>query len=124
MPLQNRVTPLGELVADPARGLVYGNRGCLHDAAGRIRRHYGVRRWILVPPRVQGLAAPEAAAAREVHRAVLSRQRRLHRVALDDVHDGAFVLARRTSSAARVCSAARQVATPRRHDGRAARTRR
>ena len=33
MPLQNRVTPLSELVADPARGLVYGNRGCLHDDA-------------------------------------------------------------------------------------------
>jgi hypothetical protein len=46
MPLQNRVTPLGELVADPARGLVYGNRGCLHDAAGRIVRQYQVRRWI------------------------------------------------------------------------------
>ena len=46
MPLQNRVTPLGELVAHPGRGLVYGNRGCLHDAEGRIRRHYGVRRWI------------------------------------------------------------------------------
>jgi hypothetical protein len=46
VPLQNRVTPLGELVADPARGLVYGNRGCLHDAAGRIRRPYGVKRWI------------------------------------------------------------------------------
>jgi hypothetical protein len=46
MPLQNRVTPLGELVADPARGLVYGNRGCLHDAHGRIRRHYQVKRWI------------------------------------------------------------------------------
>jgi hypothetical protein len=46
MPLQNRVTPLGELVADPARGLVYGNRGCLHDAAGRIVRRYQVRRWI------------------------------------------------------------------------------
>lgn len=46
MPLQNRVTPLGELVADPARGLVYGNRGCLHDAEGRIRRAYQVRRWI------------------------------------------------------------------------------
>ena len=46
MPLQNRVTPLGELIADPARGLVYGNRGCLHDDGGRIRRHYGVRRWI------------------------------------------------------------------------------
>jgi hypothetical protein len=44
--LQNRVTPLGELVADPARGLVYGNRGCLHDAGGRIRRDFAVRRWI------------------------------------------------------------------------------
>jgi hypothetical protein len=46
VPLRNRVTPLGELVADPARGLVYGNRGCLHDDAGRIRRRFGVRRWI------------------------------------------------------------------------------
>ncbi len=46
MPLQNRVTPLGELVAEPGRGLVYGNRGCLHDEAGRIRRRYAVRRWI------------------------------------------------------------------------------
>jgi hypothetical protein len=46
MPLQNRVTPLSELVADPARGLVYGNRGCLHDAAGRIRRIHATRRWI------------------------------------------------------------------------------
>src|SRR3954471_9135338 len=46
MPLQNRVTPLGQLVADPARGLVYGNRGCIHDADGRIRRPYAVKRWI------------------------------------------------------------------------------
>jgi len=46
MPLQNRVTPLGDLVADPARGLVYGNRGCLHDEAGRIRRRYAGKRWI------------------------------------------------------------------------------
>ena len=46
MPLQNRVTPLGELVADPARGLVYGNRGCLHDDSGRIRRRYNGKRWI------------------------------------------------------------------------------
>ena len=46
MPLQNRVTPLGELVADPARGLVYGNRGCLHDETGRIRRRYDGKRWI------------------------------------------------------------------------------
>jgi len=46
VPLQNRVTPLGELVADSARGLVYGNRGCLHDASGRIRRRYNGKRWI------------------------------------------------------------------------------
>src|SRR5207302_4862751 len=46
VPLQNRVTPLGELVADPARGLVYGNRGCLHDTSGRIRRRYNGKRWI------------------------------------------------------------------------------
>jgi hypothetical protein len=46
MALQNRVTPLGDLIADPARGLVYGNRGCLHDDAGRIRRRYAVKRWL------------------------------------------------------------------------------
>lgn len=46
MSLQNRVTPLGELVAVPERGLVYGNRGCLHDAERRIRRQWQVRRWI------------------------------------------------------------------------------
>jgi hypothetical protein len=46
VPLQNRVTPLGELVADSGRGLVYGNRGCLHDEQGRIRRSYNGKRWI------------------------------------------------------------------------------
>jgi hypothetical protein len=37
---------LGELIATPERGLVYGNRGCLHDAAGEIRRLYATKRWI------------------------------------------------------------------------------
>jgi hypothetical protein len=46
MPLRNRVTPLGDLVATSARGLVYGNRGCLHDAAGQIRRRSAGKRWI------------------------------------------------------------------------------
>jgi hypothetical protein len=46
VPLHNRVTPLGDLIADPGRGLVYGNRGCLHDDRGRIRRRYAVKRWI------------------------------------------------------------------------------
>jgi hypothetical protein len=44
--LRNRVTPLGDLIADPARGLVYGNRGCLHNARGEIVRRFAVRRWI------------------------------------------------------------------------------
>ncbi len=46
MPFQNRVTPLGELVATPERGLVYGNRGRLHDEHGIIRRQWQVKRWI------------------------------------------------------------------------------
>jgi hypothetical protein len=46
MPHRNRVTPFGDLVAEPARGLVYGNRGCLHDEHGRIRRRFAGRRWI------------------------------------------------------------------------------
>ena len=46
MPLRNRVTPTSDLVADRARGLVYGNRGCLHDEQGRIRRRYNGKRWI------------------------------------------------------------------------------
>ena len=54
MPLRNRVTPLGELVADPARGLVYGNRGCLHDEHGRIRRRYDGKRWIACRLRFKG----------------------------------------------------------------------
>ena len=46
MALQNRVTPLSEVIAAPARGLVYGNRGCLHDDQRRIRRRYNGKRWI------------------------------------------------------------------------------
>jgi hypothetical protein len=46
MSLQNRMTPLGEPIAVEARGLVYANRGNMHDARKRIRRPYGVKRWI------------------------------------------------------------------------------
>lgn len=41
MPLQNRVTPFGEIVRQPWRGEFTGNRGCLHDGVGEL----GVRRW-------------------------------------------------------------------------------
>ena len=46
MPRQNRVTPFGDIVASPARGTLMGNRGCLHDAAGRITRPYRLTAWI------------------------------------------------------------------------------
>ncbi len=40
-PLQNRVLPTGEIVAHQARGLLMGNRGCIHNAD----RTLGVTRW-------------------------------------------------------------------------------
>ncbi|WP_029031523.1 hypothetical protein [Salinarimonas rosea] len=47
MPLQNRVTPFGALVATPHRGTLMGNRGCLHDAEGRIgSARWRTRAWI------------------------------------------------------------------------------
>jgi hypothetical protein len=54
VPLQNRVTPRGELIATPERGLVYGNRGCLHDAGGEIRRHHNGKLWIACRLRFRG----------------------------------------------------------------------
>ena len=41
MPLQNRVTPFGEIVSSAARGLLMGNRGILHNDEGRL----GAGRW-------------------------------------------------------------------------------
>lgn len=41
MPLQNRVTPFGEIVAHSARGTLMGNRGCLHND----QRTLGSKRW-------------------------------------------------------------------------------
>jgi hypothetical protein len=58
MPHRNRATPLGELVADPARGTVFGNRGCLHDDDGRIRRRYAGRRWIACRLEFRGRRRP------------------------------------------------------------------
>lgn len=49
MPLQNRVTPFGEIVAISARGLLMGNRGGrLHDPATKLLsgRRWASRAWI------------------------------------------------------------------------------
>lgn len=56
MPLQNRVTPFGALVAAPQRGLFTGNRGVIHDPVGRtlLARRWSTKAWIvcdLVHPR-------------------------------------------------------------------------
>ncbi len=47
MPLQNRVTPFGDLIATPERGLMFGNRGVLHNRERRIVRYNQGRRWIV-----------------------------------------------------------------------------
>ncbi|MGH7154581.1 MAG: hypothetical protein ACREF3_11700, partial [Acetobacteraceae bacterium] len=48
MPLQNRVTPMGEIVAVPERGLFTGNRGIIHDPRTRtlLRRRWAGRAWL------------------------------------------------------------------------------
>ncbi len=48
MPLQNRVTPFGELCATPARGLFMGNRGGRFHADNRTltARRWASRQWI------------------------------------------------------------------------------
>jgi hypothetical protein len=46
-PLQNRVTPFGDIVAAEGRGLFMGNRGVLHDEGRRLVRFSQVRRWII-----------------------------------------------------------------------------
>jgi hypothetical protein len=54
MARQNRVTPFGEIIAVPERGTMMGNRGVLHDAEGRIRRPWQVKRWILCLLEIKG----------------------------------------------------------------------
>jgi hypothetical protein len=48
MPLQNRVTPAGEIIATPHRGLMMGNRGgCFHRADQTLTaRRWATRTWI------------------------------------------------------------------------------
>ena len=48
MPLQNRVTPFGDIVALPQRGMFTGNRGILHDPKTKtLRRRWASRAWIV-----------------------------------------------------------------------------
>lgn len=49
MTLQNRVTPFGEIVAIPQRGMMTGNRGIIHDPATRtlLNRRWTNKAWIV-----------------------------------------------------------------------------
>jgi hypothetical protein len=49
MTLQNRVTPFGDIVAIPQRGLFTGNRGILHDPATRtlLGRRWASKAWLI-----------------------------------------------------------------------------
>jgi hypothetical protein len=47
MPLQNRVTPTGDIIATPHRGLFTGNRGILHDPATKtLTRRWASQAWL------------------------------------------------------------------------------
>lgn len=56
MPLQNRVTPFGEIVAVHERGLFTGNRGIIHDPATRtlLRRRWTNKAWLICSCQYQG----------------------------------------------------------------------
>lgn len=60
MPLQNRVTPWGEVVATSARGTFMGNRGGrLHDGAGRLgRRRWATKAWLICLLSFRGRSSP------------------------------------------------------------------
>lgn len=49
MPLQNRVTPFGDIVAIAQRGLFTGNRGIIHDPATRtlLRKRWAANAWLI-----------------------------------------------------------------------------
>jgi hypothetical protein len=47
MPLQNRVTPSGDIIATPHRGMFTGNRGIIHDPATKtLTRRWAGKAWL------------------------------------------------------------------------------
>jgi hypothetical protein len=58
VPLRNRVTPFGDIISTDARGLLFGNRGVLHDQDGKLVRAWQVRRWIACRLEFKGRRRP------------------------------------------------------------------
>ena len=55
MPLQNRMSPMGQLHRVKAKGLLMGNRGQLHNAQKQIVRSWKLQRWITCALEYQGI---------------------------------------------------------------------
>jgi len=49
MPLQNRVSPFGAIIATPARGMFTGNRGIIHDPETRtlLKKRWSLKCWLI-----------------------------------------------------------------------------
>jgi hypothetical protein len=57
MPLQNRVTPMADIVSAPERGTFTGNRGIIHDARTRtlLKRRWTSQAWLICELRWRGI---------------------------------------------------------------------
>jgi hypothetical protein len=57
MPLQNRVTPMGNIVAEPERGMFTGNRGIIHDPLTRtlLNRRWASQAWLICTLQWRGI---------------------------------------------------------------------
>ncbi|WFU44005.1 hypothetical protein QA640_17075 [Bradyrhizobium sp. CB82] len=60
MPLQNRVTPTGEIIATPHRGIFTGNRGIIHDPATKtlLSKRWSTPAWITCMCEFRGWRRP------------------------------------------------------------------
>ncbi len=76
MPLQNRVTPFGDIVAVSQRGTFTGNRGIIHDPATKtlLRRRWALKAWITCSLRYK-----------DAHREVMARRSWTELFFLDEV---------------------------------------
>src|SRR5215475_13839579 len=60
MPLQNRVTPTGEIISTPYRGLFTGNRGIIHDPATKtlLKKRWSSPAWLTCTCEFRGRRRP------------------------------------------------------------------
>jgi hypothetical protein len=60
MPLQNRVTPSGDIIATPHRGMFTGNRGIIHDPATKtlLKKRWSSPAWITCVCEFRGWRRP------------------------------------------------------------------